>query len=62
MQLCYRGTIYQVTTNSVNTADAGITAKFLGNSYNIRQNNLSLTLKPNLYRYRGVSYLKSLST
>ncbi len=61
MQLCYRGTTYQANTNLIDTVDSGITAKFLGNSYSVLKSYPSINLKPNLYRYRGVTYLKSLN-
>jgi hypothetical protein len=61
MQLRYRGTVYQVNTNCVDTVDSGTTAKFLGNSYTIRQSSPSVNSKLNLYIYRGITYLKSFS-
>jgi hypothetical protein len=61
MQLRYRGTVYKVNTDSVNTVDSEITAKFLGNSYSVRQSSPSVNSKLNLYRYRGITYLKSFS-
>lgn len=56
MELCYRGTKYQTTITSVNTVASGITARFLGKTYSVRQANCPIVLQSDLYKYRGISY------
>ncbi|MDJ0572079.1 MAG: DUF4278 domain-containing protein [Pleurocapsa sp. MO_192.B19] len=60
MQLCYRGNSYYRQTNQINTVNSGMSAKYRGNSYIIYHIKKSLDRQPNLYQYRGVTYLKEI--
>lgn len=58
MQLRYRGTKYQAQVKSVETAQTGITARFLGQTYTLRRANYHRHLAADIYKYRGVIYQK----
>ena len=58
MQLCYRGSKYQAKINSIKTFDSGVTARFLGRTYTLRQTNHQYPLSSDMYKYRGVIYQK----
>ncbi|MDJ0572077.1 MAG: DUF4278 domain-containing protein [Pleurocapsa sp. MO_192.B19] len=62
MQLCYRGARYQAQTTSVNTSvntvEAAISLKFLGQTYTLRKTNYQSPLQSDLYKYRGIVYQK----
>ena len=58
MQLRYRGAKYQAKVESVETTQTGITARFLGQTYTLRQANYQSYLPADFYKYRGVIYQK----
>ena len=58
MQLCYRGTRYQAQNNSVNTVESEYTARFLGQTYTLRQTSYQTPLALEVLKYRGVIYQK----
>ncbi|MEM7758729.1 MAG: DUF4278 domain-containing protein [Cyanobacteria bacterium P01_A01_bin.40] len=58
MQLCYRGTKYQASPNSINTVESGLNGRFLGRNYTLRQTNYQSPVPSDLYKYRGIIYHK----
>ena len=58
MQFCYRGAKYQSQSNPVETIDSGIIARFLGQTYTLRQAQNQNSLSGELLKYRGVVYQK----
>ena len=60
MQLCYRGNTYYRSSDRFTPVNSVITAKFMGNSYTTYRSNTNISVKPTLYQYRGIAYLKSI--
>ena len=58
MQLCYRGTLYQAQAHAVNTIKSVIKARFLGQTYTLRQTNYPIPSQSEIYKYRGIVYQK----
>lgn len=58
MQLCYRGNKYNLQNNSIRTTETGITARFLRQSYTIRQANYRSPISSEVLKYRGNIYQK----
>lgn len=58
MQLCYRGTKYQAEINFINVGKSETTARFLGQTYTLRQTIAQSPLQSSLYKYRGIIYQK----
>lgn len=58
MQLCYRGTKYRAQINAIETVESAVTARFLGQTYTLRQANLPTPRHSDLYKYRGIVYQK----
>ena len=58
MQFCYRGAKYSSQSNSVKTVDSGITARFLGKTYTVRQAYRQDSLSGEVLKYRGAVYQK----
>ena len=58
MKLRFLGQTYSATNNLVETQAIPYTARFMGQSYTLRQplNNLQLESQPRLKKYRGVAY------
>ena len=58
MKLRFLGRVYPASINSVETVAMPQTARFMGQSYTLRQplNNLQLESQPILKKYRGVAY------
>ncbi|MBE9043200.1 DUF4278 domain-containing protein [Pleurocapsales cyanobacterium LEGE 10410] len=55
---CYRGAKYQAKNHLVNTVATEITARFLGQTYTLRQANYQSPRQSDLYKYRGIVYQK----
>ena len=58
MQLCYRGTKYQVLNNPIKTRELNVTARFLGRTYTLRQAHYQSPMPSELLKYRGIVYHK----
>lgn len=58
MQFCYRGARYQSQSKSVETTDSGVIARFLGQTYTLRQAHSQNSLPGEVLKYRGVVYQK----
>ena len=58
MQLCYRGARYQAQNKSVNSVESEDTARFLGQTYTLRQTSYRSPLALEVLKYRGVTYQK----
>lgn len=57
MRLVYRGTTYQATASTIETAETEQPGLFLGNSFKIKQSNLTQRQSsPVQLKYRGVNY------
>ena len=60
MRLCYRGNTYYRSCNLLKQADSSVEPKYRGVSYDLKRSDISYDLQPNLFQYRGVSYLKAM--
>ena len=58
MQFCYRGAKYYSQSDRVITTDSGITARFLGQTYTLRQAYGQNSQPEEVLKYRGVVYQK----
>ena len=58
MQLCYRGARYQAQNKSVKSVESEDTARFLGQTYTLRQTSYQSPLSSEVLKYRGVVYQK----
>ncbi|MEM8830444.1 MAG: DUF4278 domain-containing protein [Cyanobacteria bacterium P01_G01_bin.19] len=56
MKFCYRGARYSLETKPVATVDSGITGKFMGQTYSIRQTHSQNCLSGEVLKYRGIVY------
>ena len=58
MQIRYRGATYNLQSNPVETIDSGVIARFLGQTYTMRQTHGQNSLPSEVLKYRGVIYQK----
>lgn len=58
MRLYYRGNTYYRSRNSPKV-NCSVKTKYRGVSYDLKRSDISCSLQPNLFQYRGVSYLKT---
>lgn len=56
MKFCYRGAKYNPQNNPIETTDSGVIARFLGQTYTVRQANVQSYLPSEVLKYRGVVY------
>ncbi len=58
MKFCYRGAKYNPQSNHVKTIDTGVIARFLGQTYTLRQTDVQNSMPSEVLKYRGVVYQK----
>lgn len=58
MKFCYRGAKYNPQSNPIETTDSGIVARFMGQTYTLRQTNFRNAMPSEVLKYRGVIYQK----
>lgn len=56
MKFCYRGAEYNPQNKPVETTDSGIVARFLGQTYTLRQADINNSLPSEVLKYRGIVY------
>lgn len=62
MQLKFLGQTYSASSDRVKTIPAGETARFLGNSYQLRRSPRTFTSQQGARKYRGVAYGEQLNS
>ncbi len=60
IKLCYRGNTYYRLNNQINPVNSELFAQYRGKSYRFNYYNTSVIVRPYLYQYRGVTYLKTI--